>query len=88
MQRVVKKSILINRHTNQGGFAMTKATSCGGVVIFKGKILILYKNYKNRYDGWMLPKGTVEMGEEYRERVSIPLIHQQTPWLKKYIGIL
>ena len=68
MQRVVKKSILINRHTNQGGFAMTKATSCGGVVIFKGKILILYKNYKNRYDGWMLPKGTVEMGEEYKER--------------------
>ena len=46
---------------------MTKATSCGGVVIFKGKILILYKNYKNRYDGWMLPKGTVEMGEEYKE---------------------
>ncbi|MCI8780248.1 MAG: hydrolase, partial [Lachnospiraceae bacterium] len=32
---------------------MTKATSCGGVVIFKGKILILYKNYKNKYEGWV-----------------------------------
>ena len=46
---------------------MIKATSCGGVVIFRGKILLLYKNYKNRYDGWVLPKGTVEAGEEYKE---------------------
>lgn len=30
---------------------MVKATSCGGVVIFRGKILLLYKNYKNRYEG-------------------------------------
>ena len=46
---------------------MIKATSCGGVVIFRGKILLLYKNYKKRYDGWVLPKGTVEEGEEYKE---------------------
>ena len=26
---------------------MIEATSCGGVVIFRGKILLLYKNYKN-----------------------------------------
>ena len=26
---------------------MIEATSCGGVVIFRGKILVLYKNYKN-----------------------------------------
>ncbi|MCI8861866.1 MAG: hydrolase, partial [Lachnospiraceae bacterium] len=25
---------------------MIEATSCGGVVIFRGKILLLYKNYK------------------------------------------
>ena len=25
---------------------MQKAVSCGGVVIFRGKILTLYKNYK------------------------------------------
>ncbi|MDF2944493.1 MAG: hypothetical protein K0S01_3351, partial [Herbinix sp.] len=24
---------------------MVEATSCGGVVIFRGKILLLYKNY-------------------------------------------
>lgn len=46
---------------------MQQAVSCGGVVIFQGKILLLYKNYKNKYDGWVLPKGTVEEGEEYPE---------------------
>ena len=25
---------------------MIEATSCGGVVIFRGKILLLYKNYR------------------------------------------
>ena len=25
---------------------MIQATSCGGVVIFRGKILLLYKNFK------------------------------------------
>ena len=44
---------------------MIEATSCGGVVIFRGKILVLYKSYRNRYEGWVLPKGTVEEGEEY-----------------------
>ena len=39
---------------------MIEATSCGGVVIFRGKILLLYKSYKNKYEGWVLPKGTVE----------------------------
>ena len=46
---------------------MTEAISCGGVVIYRGKILTLYKSYKNKYDGWVLPKGTVEAGEEYKE---------------------
>ena len=46
---------------------MMEATSCGGVVIFRGKILLLYKNYRNKYEGWVLPKGTVEEGEQYQE---------------------
>lgn len=46
---------------------MKKAVSCGGVVIFRGKILLLYKNYRNRYEGWVLPKGTVEAGENYKQ---------------------
>ena len=49
---------------------MIEATSCGGVVIFRGKILLLYKNYKNKYEGWVLPKGTVEAGEEYRDTAA------------------
>ena len=46
---------------------MIEATSCGGVVIFRGKILLLYKNVRNKYEGWVLPKGTVEEGEEHSE---------------------
>ena len=46
---------------------MIEAVSCGVVVIYRGKILTLYKSYKNKYDGWVLPKGTVEAGEEYKE---------------------
>ncbi|MCM1049384.1 MAG: NUDIX hydrolase [Clostridiales bacterium] len=46
---------------------MIKATSCGGVVIFRGKILLLYKNFYNKDEGWVLPKGTVEAGEEHKE---------------------
>ena len=46
---------------------MTEATSCGGVVIFRGKILLLYKNIRGRYEGWVLPKGTVEPGESFEE---------------------
>ncbi len=46
---------------------MIEATSCGGVVIFRGKILLLFKSYRNKYEGWVLPKGTVEEGEEYKD---------------------
>lgn len=46
---------------------MIEATSCGGIVIFRGKILVLYKNYRGRYEGWVLPKGTVEENEEFPE---------------------
>ena len=45
---------------------MIEATSCGGVVIFRGKILVLYKSYRNKYEGWVLPKGTVEAGEDFK----------------------
>lgn len=51
----------------QEGLQMIEATSCGGVVIYRGKILTLYKSYKNRYEGWVLPKGTVEEGEDFQE---------------------
>lgn len=45
---------------------MIHTVSCGGVVIHKGKVLILYKDYKQKYVGWVLPKGTVEEGETHQ----------------------
>ena len=67
---------------------MVEATSCGGVVIFRGKILLLYKNYKNKYEGWVLPKGTVEEGEEYKE-TAIREVKEETgadASIIKYVG--
>lgn len=46
---------------------MKNATSCGGVVIHKGKVLLLYKNYGDKYSGWVLPKGSMEEGETYED---------------------
>ena len=77
---------------------MIEATSCGGVVIFRGKILLLYKNYRNRYEGWVLPKGTVESDEEYKDtairevkeevRATILLPCHMIQWKRMYTGIL
>ena len=67
---------------------MIEATSCGGVVIFRGKILLLYKNYKNKYEGWVLPKGTVEAGEEYKDTAMREVYEENgvKATLMKYIG--
>ena len=70
---------------------MIEATSCGGVVIFRGKILLLYKNVKNRYEGWVLPKGTVEEGartsvmkyigkSEYSFNVPEDVVEKEVHW--------
>ena len=67
---------------------MSRATSCGGVVIFRGKILVLYKNFKNKYEGWVLPKGTVEEGEDYKE-TALREVREETgveATIIKYIG--
>ena len=67
---------------------MVEATSCGGVVIFRGKVLLLYKNYKNKYEGWVLPKGTVEDGEEFKE-TAIREVREETgvsASIIKYVG--
>ena len=67
---------------------MVEATSCGGVVIFRGKILLLNKNYKNKYEGWVLPKGTVEEGEEFNE-TALREVKEETDVsasIIKYVG--
>ena len=71
-----------------GNCNMIEATSCGGVVIYRGKILALYKSYKNRYEGWVLPKGTVEPGETHIE-TALREVHEEAgvrATVVKYIG--
>ena len=67
---------------------MIEATSCGGVVIFRGKILLLYKNYRNKYEGWVLPKGTVEEGESHTQ-TALREVMEETgvrATIMKYVG--
>ncbi|MEE1032454.1 MAG: NUDIX hydrolase [Ruminococcus sp.] len=67
---------------------MIEATSCGGVVIYRGKILTLYKSYKNKYEGWVLPKGTMEPGEDFQD-TAIREVREETgvqASIVKYIG--
>lgn len=67
---------------------MIEATSCGGVVIFRGKILVLYKKYKNKYEGWVLPKGTIE-NHEAHEDTAVREVKEESganAVVKKYIG--
>ena len=67
---------------------MIEATSCGGVVIFRGKILLLYKSYKNKYEGWVLPKGTVEAGEEFKDTAAREVLEETgvDASIIKYVG--
>lgn len=67
---------------------MIEAVSCGGVVIFRGKILLLYKNYHNKSEGWVLPKGTVEAGEEHKETAVREVFEESGAKARiiKYIG--
>lgn len=67
---------------------MIEAVSCGGVVIFRGKILLLYKNYKNKYEGWVLPKGTVEPGEKHEETALREVLEETAvrATIVQYIG--
>ena len=56
---------------------MIEAVSCGGVVIHKGKVLLLYKNQNGRYMGWVMPKGTVEQGETF-EQTALREVREET----------
>lgn len=65
-----------------------KAVSSGGVVIYKSKILILYKNLIKHYDAWVLPKGTVEKGETF-EQTALREVREETgvnATIQAYIG--
>lgn len=67
---------------------MIEAVSCGGVVIFRGKILVLYKHFHNKYEGWVLPKGTMEEGES-RVDTALREVYEESgveASVMKYIG--
>ena len=67
---------------------MIEAISCGGVVIYRGKILLLYKNQYGRYTGWVMPKGTVEEGESFKQ-TALREVREETganAKIIKYIG--
>ncbi len=89
--RLFKKFML---YAKPGVFAESEeynvidAVSCGGVVIFKGKILLLYKNQNGRYMGWVMPKGTVEPGETFKETALREVKEESDVDAKiiKYIG--
>ena len=55
---------------------MAETVSCGGVVIYKGKVLLLYKNQGKKYIGWVLPKGTMEGNENLRQ-AALREVHEE-----------
>ena len=62
--------------------------SCGGVVIHRNKVLLLYKNRNGRYMGWVLPKGTVEADETYKQ-AALREVREESgvaAEVKKYLG--
>jgi len=63
---------------------MTETVSCGGVVIHKGKVLLLYKNRNGKSIGWVLPKGTVEDNESFRQ-TAVREVHEEA---KVYAKVL
>lgn len=71
---------------------MIETVSCGGVVMHKGKVLALYKDFKGKRDykyvGWVLPKGTIECGET-NEMTAIREVKEEagvSAQIVEYIG--
>ena len=58
---------------------MIEAVSCGGIVIYRGKILTLYKSYRNKYEGWVLPKGTVGKSQ-YSFSIPEDTVEKEVHW--------
>ena len=59
---------------------MIEAVSCGGIVIYRGKILTLYKSYRNKYEGWVLPKGTVVGKSQYSFSIPEDTVEKEVHW--------
>ena len=55
---------------------------------YYNKILKINKNYKNKYEGWVLPKGTVEEGEEFQQTALREVLEESgsRASIIKYVG--
>lgn len=78
---------VISNMLQEGLACMIETVSCGGVVIHKGKVLLLYKNQNGKYIGWVLPKGTVEPEENYRQ-TAIREVREETKVFAKILKYL
>jgi len=72
----------------QRNAASRTVVSCGGVVIRAGKALLLYKNHNGKYVGWVLPKGSVEKGEQLKQTALREVLEEAdvTARIVKYLG--
>jgi 8-oxo-dGTP pyrophosphatase MutT (NUDIX family) len=63
-------------------------TSCGGVVIYKNKVLALYKNQNGRHMGWVMPKGNIEPNETHKQAALREVKEESgvTARVVKYLG--
>ena len=68
---------------------MIEATSCGGVVIFRGKLLrSCTKTTRTNTKAGFFPKETVEPGEDFKQ-TALREVHEETgvaASIIKYIG--
>lgn len=57
-------------------------------MIHRGKVLLLYKNQNGKYIGWVLPKGTLETGESFKQTAFREVREESgvTARIVKYIG--
>ena len=57
-------------------------------MIYRGKVLLLYKNQHGKYMGWVLPKGTLERSETH-EAAALREVKEETDVTakaQKYLG--
>jgi len=83
---------VVSPRTNEKRFgdSMNETTivSCGGVVIYRNKVLLLYKNRNGRNRGWVLPKGSLELNETLKQAALREVKEESgvNARLQKYLG--
>ena len=71
-----------------GSMKETAIVSCGGVVIYRNKVLLLYTNRNGRHKGWVLPKGGLEPDETLKQTALREVKEESdvSARLQKYLG--